>query len=108
MDMDKKELKKGCIEMYLTGKTYTEIAKLTGWSRTFITDLIKNDEKIIEKNNTKKIKVYKRKDNNQMTLYIPTEYIEKIGISKDKADTEYVDITFDKNTESIIIKKHSN
>ncbi len=48
--MEKRELKKKCIELYLEGKTYTEIAKLTGWSRTFITDLIKNDEKIIEKN----------------------------------------------------------
>ena len=105
--MEKGELKKKCIELYLEGKTYTEIAKLTGWSRTFITDLIKNDEKIIEKNNTKKIKLYKRKDNKQVQIYIPTEFIRKMGISKDTDDTEYVDIYFDENTKNIVIKKHS-
>ena len=60
--MDKKELKKKFIEMYLEGKTYSEIAKLTGWSRTFVTNLIKDDKKIIEKNHMKKIKVYKTND----------------------------------------------
>ena len=108
MDMDKKNLKEKCVNLYLDGKTYTEIAKLTNWSRKFITDLIKNDSRVIVKNNTKKIKVCKRKDNRQMIIYIPTEYIEKIGISKNKENAEYVDITIDRNNESIIIKKHSD
>ena len=105
--MDKKELKKKFIEMYLEGKTYSEIAKLTGWSRTFVTNLIKDDKKIIEKNHMKKIKVYKRKDNKQMTISIPTDFIKKIGISEDLNITEYVDIYIDENTKNIVIKKHS-
>ena len=105
--MEKKELKEKCIELYLQGKTYSEIAKLTNWSRKYITDLIKNDKKIIEKNNVKKIKLYKRKDNKQIQIYIPTEFIKKLGISKDTFDIEYVDIYFDENNKNIVIKKHS-
>lgn len=105
--MDNKELKKQCIRLYLEGKTYTEIAKLTGWSRTFITNLIKTDKKIIERKNTRKIKVSKRKNNKQMIIYIPTEFIEKLGISKDTNKTEYVNISIDEESKTMIIKKHS-
>ena len=104
--MEKEDLKNKCIELYLEGKTYTEIAKLTGWSRTFITNLIKNDEKIVEQKNKRIIKVYKRKNNNRMVIYIPTEFIENIGISKDITQSDYVDIFVDKKNKSITINKH--
>ncbi len=101
------ELKKKCIQMYLQGKTYSEISKLTGKSRTYITNLIKNDPKIKEIQNTKKIKVYKRKNNKQMIIYIPRDFIKKIGITEDRNNIEYVDISFNEFSNSIIIKKHS-
>ena len=47
--MNKKELKEKCINMFLEGKTYTEIAKLTNWSRTYISRLIEDDERVINK-----------------------------------------------------------
>ena len=106
--MNKQLLKEQFIKLFLEGKNYSEISKLTGWSRKFITDLIKDDTRIIMQKNSKKIKVCKRKNNNQMIIYIPTQYIENIGISKNKQDSEYVDIFFNKDDETIIIKKHSN
>lgn len=104
--MDKKGLKEDCIKLFLEGKTYSEIAKLTGWSRTFITNLIKDDQRIIEKNKIKKIKVHKRK-NGQMIIYIPTKSLEKLGISKDLNKIEYVNVKLDDSSKNIIIEKHS-
>ena len=105
--MDKKLLKEQFIKLFLEGKNYSEIEKLTGWSRTFITRLIENDARIIAKKNTKKIKVYKRKDNNQFQIYIPNEFIRKLGITENLNNNEYVDIFFDEDNKNIIIKKHS-
>ncbi len=105
--MDKKELKEKCINMFLEGKTYTEIAKLTNWSRTYISRLIEDDERVIRKKNTRKMKVHKRKDDNRLVIYIPTAYIEKLGISRDFNKDEYVDIKLDEKNKNIIIKKHS-
>lgn len=108
--MDNKKLKEQCVQLYLRGKKYTEIAKLTGWSRTYITNLIKDDIRVINKKNIKKIKVTKRKDNKQMLIYIPVEFIEKLGISRDRNVIEYVDIQLDTNSSEekrLIIKKHS-
>ena len=106
--MDREKLKKQCLDMYINEhKTLEEIAKLTGWSRTYITNLIKNDARYVDKKNNKKLKVYKRKTTNQMLIYITTEFIEKLGISKDFNKTEYVDVSFDEKNQSIIIKKHS-
>ncbi len=103
--MDKKQLKEECIKLYLKGKTYTEIAKLTNWSRTFIARLIQDDERIIKLKNTKKIKVHKRKNDNRLVIYIPTTYIEKLGISRDLKKDEYVDIKLDEENKKIIIEK---
>lgn len=103
--MDRKQLKEECIKLYLEGKTYTEIAKLTNWSRTFITKLIQDDQRIIKLKNTKKIKVHKRKNDNRLVLYIPTTYIEKLGISRDFNKNEYVDIKLDEENKKIIIEK---
>lgn len=105
--MEKKELTEKCINLYLEGKTYEEIAKITNFSRTYVTKLISNDERIIKRKNTKKMKVCKRKDNNQMIVYIPTTFLTKIGLSKDKLKVEYVDISIDEKEKNITIKKHS-
>lgn len=106
--MDRENLKEKCLNMYLNeNKTLEEIAELTGWSRTYITNLMKDDARYKEKKNNRKLKVYKRKTTNQMLIYITTEFIEKLGISKDSKKSEYVDVSFDENTKSIIIKKHS-
>ena len=103
--MDKKRLKEDCIKLFLEGKNYAEIAKQTGWSRTFISKLIKDDERVKEKNNIKKIKVFKRK-NGQMVVYIPTKLLEDIGISRDINKSEHVNIKFDETYKKIIIEKH--
>ncbi len=105
--MDKKELKEQCVNMFLEGKTYTEIAKLTNWSRTYISRLIEDDERVIDKKNTRKIKVTKRKNRKQMVIYIPTEFIEKLGISNDKNINESVDVILDEKSKKIEIQKHS-
>lgn len=104
--MDKKRLKEYCIKLFLEGKTYTEIAKLTDWSRTYITNLIKDDERVKEKNTIKKIKVHKRK-NGQMIIYIPTKSLENLGISRDINKIEYVNVKLDEQSKNIIIEKHS-
>ena len=40
-----------------------------------------------------------------MIIYIPTTFIEKLGISKDRKKLEYVNVSFDKKNEMIMIKK---
>lgn len=103
--MDKKRLKEDCIKLFLEGKNYAEIAKQTGWSRTTITNLIKDDERVKEKLNCKKIKVHKRKDEGRLTVLVPTQFLKKIGISKDLDKQEYVVAKFDEKTKNIIIEK---
>lgn len=103
--MDKKELKEKCIKLFLQGKTFTEIAKLTGWSRTFITNLIKNDKRIINKRNITKIKVYKNKKTKRISLTLNKETLNKIGISDDSYKDEYVNVLYDEKDNSIVIRK---
>lgn len=103
--MEKKELKEKCIKMFLSGKNYTEIAKLTGYSRQYVTDLIKDDERVKEKLNTKIIKVYKMKNSTRMKIPVNTDFLNKIGISKDKRKDEYVEIKLDEKNKTITIKK---
>jgi hypothetical protein len=103
--MDKNELKKYCINMFVNGITLTNIAKSTGFSRTYITNLIKNDKKYLHIKDNRKIKVYKRKNYKQMTIHIPTEFIKGIGISENKTIEEFVNIFYDRFNNQIIIKK---
>lgn len=105
--MDKNELKEKFMKLYLDGKNYSEIGKLTGWSRTFVTKLIEKDPRIIEVKNKKTVKIYKRKDNHQFQLYIPNEFIRKLGITADTDSVEYMDIYLDEENKNIILKKHS-
>lgn len=103
--MNKEELKKYCLQLFSEGKTITEISKLTNWSRTYITNLLKKDEKYIQLKNTKKLKVYKRKNNGQMMVYVPTDFLEKLGVSKNKDKSEYVNVVLDEKENKIIISK---
>ena len=103
--MDKKELKKYCINMFANGSTLSNIAKDTGFSRTYITNLIKDDKKYLNIKDNRKIKVYKRKNYKQMTIHIPTEFIKAIGISEDKNKDEFVNVFHDATNNQIIIKK---
>ena len=103
--MDKESLKEQFIKLYSEGKNFSQIGELTGWSREFVRNLIKNEPEILKRKCSKKIKVSKRKDNNQMYIYIPTEFIEKLGVSRDKQKNEYVNIFINEKDKSIIIKK---
>lgn len=103
--MDKKELKEYCVQLFSKGKTISEIVKTTGKSRTYITNLIKDDKRYKSIKQNRKIKVYKRKNYKQMTIHIPTEFIKGIGISEDKSKKEFVNIFYDKENNQIIIKK---
>ncbi len=105
--MKKKDLKEICIQLYLQGKNYSEISKELNLSRTYISKLIKDDERVITKQNTKKMKVHKRKHDKRLSIFIPSKFIREIGITEDLNADEYVDISVDKNTKRIIIKKHS-
>lgn len=105
---ERKNLREKCIKMYFdSNKTLEEIAKLTGWSRIFITNLIKSDERFIREKNTKKIKVSKTKNGKQMVIYIPTKFIKKLGISEDINKSEYVNISVNEEDKTMIIKKHT-
>lgn len=101
----KEKLKEQCVQMFLEGKTYTEIAKLTNRSRQYITSLIKDDERVKERLNKKIIKVSKLKNTTRLKISINTEFLKKIGISKDTNRDDYVEISVDEKTKTIIIKK---
>ena len=103
--MNKEELREYCMDMLAKGNTIVKIAKQTGFSRTYISNLIKEDDQYKIIKNKRKIKVYKRKKYKQMTIHIPTEFIKKIGISEDKTKEEFVNIFYDTNNNQIIIKK---
>lgn len=103
--MNREELKEKSIELYMSGKTLTEIANIFKKSRTYITNLIKDDEKYIAIKQNRKIKVYKRKNYKQMTIHIPTEFIKGIGITEDKNEKEFVNVFFDRVNNHIIISK---
>ena len=103
--MNKKELKEYCINMFINGISLSKIAEDTNKSRTFITNLIKEDERYKMYKQNRKIKVYKRKHYKQMTIHIPTDFIKGIGITDDKSKNEFVNVFFDKNNNQIIISK---
>ena len=103
--MEKYDLKEKCIKLIEDGKNVSEIAQLLGYSRTYISNLIKDDKqyKFIRQN--RKIKVYKRNHYKQMTIHIPTEFIKGIGVTEDKNINDFVNVFFDENNEQIIITK---
>lgn len=103
--MNKVDFKKYCLKLFTEGKSISKISKLTNRSRKYITNLIKDDEKYIQIKNNKKIKVYKRKNGSHMIIYIPTTFIEKLGISKDRTKSEYVNVSYNEKDNNIIISK---
>lgn len=106
--MEEKKLKEKCIELFISGKNYTEIAKLTNHSRNYIANLIKNDERVKEKLNNRTVKVYKLKNSTRMKIPINTDFLSKIGISKDNNKDEYVEINLDEENKTITIKKKND
>ena len=106
--MNKEKLKEQCVQMFLEGKNYTEIAKLTNRSRQYIASLIKDDERVKEKLNTRTVKVYKLKNSTRMKISISTDFLSKIGISKDNNKDEYVEINLDEENKTITIKKKND
>ena len=50
---NREELKNKFVKLYLQGKTMQEIAKLTGCSRNFVSNLIKDNELVKDKKNKK-------------------------------------------------------
>ena len=103
---NKEELKNKFVELYLQGKTMQEIAKLTGCSRNFVSNLIKDNELVKEKKNKKTIKVYKLRTQKRMTIAINTYFLNKIGINIHSNKAEYVDIKVNEKDKTITIKKH--
>lgn len=106
--MEKENLKEECIELFLDGKSYTEIAKLTNHSRNYIANLIRDDNRVKEKLNTRTVKVYKLKNCTRMKISISTDFLSKIGISKDNNKDEYVEINLDEENKTITIKKKND
>lgn len=99
-------MKAEAIELYLRGDNFSEIAKKLDCSRTFITNLIKDDDKIKEKRNFSTIKVYKNYKNKKMRLALSNLFLDGIGVDRDCRKIDYVDVFLDKENEQIIIKKH--
>lgn len=103
--MENEELKEQCVQLFLDGKNYTEIAKLTNHSRQYITKLIKDDVRTKEQLNKKIIKVSKLKNNSRCRVSLSTSFLGKIGISTDYKKDDYVELTVDENSKIITIKK---
>ena len=103
---NKEELKNKFVQLYLQGKTMQEIAKLTGCSRNYVSNLIKDNELVKNKRNKKIIKVYKLRNEKKMKISISTDFLKKIGIDTSLNKEEYVDIQVNEKNKTITIKKH--
>lgn len=103
---NKEEIKETAIKLYIQGKTLIEISKLTGYSRNFLGNIIKDDERIKNYRNSKTVQLYKWKNKCRINVPISTEFWVKIGISNDSNIKELVDITVNENDGTITIKKH--
>lgn len=107
MNNNVEELKERCIQLYLDNNNYTDISKITGYSRKYITDLIKDDVRVVNKQKIRTIKVHKRRDRKGLYIPVPVKFIKEIGVNDNLKIDEYVDITVNKNDNSIIIKRHN-
>ncbi len=103
---DKSERKEKAVQLYLEGKTYSEIAKIIGYSRYYVSTLIREDSRIKNYKNKKVLKLYKKPNYSKITVPINLDFWEKIGISKDASIIENVEISVDEEKKIIIIKKH--
>lgn len=103
---ERKEIQKVAVKLFLEDFNYTEIGEQLGYSRQFITNLIKDDPRIQEKRNHSTIKVYKNCKNKKMRLGLSSSFLCEIGINKDCSQVDYVDVFLNKEKREIIIKKH--
>lgn len=103
---NKDDMKKQAIQLYIEGKNYIEIAKILSCSRNYVSNLIKDDEKVKEKQNNKVLKVYKNPNKGKKNLTIGIDLLSKIGIDKDKKSTDYVQVNLDEKNKTLIIKKY--
>ena len=99
------KIKEESIQLFLKGKTISEIAKTLKYSREHISRLIKDDPKIKLYRNKKIAYIYKRKTKSEMTVSIPTAFWKKIGISMNTNINEKVEISVDEQEKMIIIKR---
>lgn len=111
--MDTNKLKENCIQLFLNGYTFTQIANKFGYSRSYITRLIQEDQRIINKKETLKkekiTKVIKDVNNKKVRkkIYIPNVIIDKMNFSDNINKSDFVNIKYDEKTDSIIIRKHN-
>lgn len=103
---NKEEIKETAIRLYLEGKNLIEISKLTGCSRNYLGNVIKDDNRVKEYRNKKTVQLYKWKNQCRINVPISTEFWRKIGISNDSNIKDLVDIIVNENDGTITIKKH--
>lgn len=101
---NREEMREKAIQLYLENKKYDEIGKILNCSRNYASKLIRNSEKVIEKKNTKILKVTKNK--NKKNLRIGINLLNEIGINNNSEIDEYVKATVDRINKQIIIKKY--
>lgn len=102
---NKNEMRENAIQLYLKGNNYTQIAKIINCSRNYISDLIKDDYRIKNFRNKRIFKLYKKMNLSKISIPIPLEYWEKIGISKDPNIDESIEIIVNEKDKTILIKK---
>lgn len=103
---NKEELKQRAINLYTDGKTYIEISKVIGCSRNYVSELIRNDSRVLAYKNKKILKLYKRLNKSKISIPISLDFWDKIGISKNPNISEEVEIIVDEKERTILIKKH--
>ena len=103
---NKDDMRRQAIQLYLEGKNYIEIAKILSCSRNYVSNLIKDNEQVKEKQNNKVLKVYKNPNKGKKNLTIGIDLLSKIGIDKDNQSIDYVQINLDEKNKSLIIKKY--
>lgn len=97
---NKDELKEKAIQLYLEGKNYTKIAKELNISRNYVSRIIKDDIRVVEKEHI--LKVSKKCPKN---LVISNKFLNKIGITNNSKIDEYIEISIDIKNNCILLKK---
>ncbi len=102
---NKNEMKEQAVLLYLKGKTYIDIAEIIGCSRNYVSNLIKNDERVVKKQNLKVLKIHNSTPTTKKSLTIGINVLNKIGISRNNDIEEYVELLIDESNKQILIKK---
>lgn len=104
--VNKSDLKEQAVQLYLNGNNYADIAKIIGRSRNYVSNLIKEDDRVTNYKNQRIVKLYKNANDSRITVFIPLDYWEKIGVSKNPNISENIQMVVDEQTKRIIIEKH--